>query len=323
MVSQRREIRRLERERQLRERETLESQAMEAEQRRERELHRFERDELGFEDERKNRKNNKRKRSAAQDGDDDDDDDDDDDAKSRRGGGASFWMPSAATSTVTANVKSPLEATRSKKVHPICPASTPHTQHTYSLKSLVAVSFSLSDSDAGDPGDGAANHDHPSRICPSCKKVLTNTSRAVLGTAEQCGHVVCGACADLLYGGTRQTHTKTQTQTQTKTKTRTPRGQASESSATIIRCFVCDADLSGRDDDSTERGNGEAAEEEDGKHNDKDKDKDKAHSKAKAKSKQSKHGRQGRLVEISCEGTGFAAGGGANMAKREGVAFQC
>ncbi|KIW62533.1 hypothetical protein PV04_10701 [Phialophora macrospora] len=313
MVSQRREIRRLEKERQLRERETLESQAIEAEQRREREVQRFERDELGFEDERKNN-NKKRKRSAAHDGGDDDGyDDDESDERSHRGRGASFWMPNAATSTVTANAKSALEDAKPKKLHPICPASTPHTRHPYSLKSLVPVSFSLSDSDGGDSGVGDPGH--PSRICPSCKKVLTNTSRAVLGTADQCGHVVCGACADLLFGrGTRQRQIQTlrtqgQGQGQGQAEAQISAGSSTEQRS--IRCFVCDADLSGRDG-GPEQGKEEAGEEEEGKHKDKAK-----------QGKQSKHSRHGRLVEISCEGTGFAAGGGANMAKREGVAFQC
>ena len=73
-----------------------------------------------------------------------------------------------------------------------------------------------------------------------------------------------------------------------------------------MRCFVCEADLSGRDAE----GENEVEEDvEDQK-------------KGEKKKKSSKAGNVGRLVEISCEGTGFA-GGGANMAKREGVAFQC
>lgn len=62
-----------------------------------------------------------------------------------------------------------------------------------------------------------------------------------------------------------------------------------------IRCYVCDADLSGKAPAK----------------------RDKVVVKGAAKD-----GAKPGLVEINSEGTGFA-GGGKNMAKRQGVAFQC
>lgn len=60
-----------------------------------------------------------------------------------------------------------------------------------------------------------------------------------------------------------------------------------------ISCYVCDADLSGPVKREKEVAKGSA-----------------------------KDGAKPGLVEINSEGTGFA-GGGKNMAKRQGVAFQC
>ena len=71
-----------------------------------------------------------------------------------------------------------------------------------------------------------------------------------------------------------------------------------EDQAEDVRCYVCEENLSGR-----KRGKGE-----DGK----------GHKQGKDEKDRLRPG----LVEISSEGTGFA-GGGKNMAKREGVAFQC
>ena len=76
----------------------------------------------------------------------------------------------------------------------------------------------------------------------------------------------------------------------------TPRKQASieeNSSHQRVFCFVCETDLT--ESTSKER-----------------------HKREKKKKEKIRPG----LIEINCEGTGFAGGGG-NMTKREGVAFQC
>jgi nitric oxide synthase-interacting protein len=179
---------------------------------------------------------------------------------------SSFWIPGSAPVTSMATTKAP-------KLRPMCPASTPEMNHAYSLKSLVEVNFTESDDTGSTSG---AEH---ARICPSCKKVLTNTSRPMLGTAEGCGHVVCGACADLFLS-------------------------QNETDMGRVACYVCEADLGG-EIGASQSANANGIKESRSR-----------------KEKKEKEKRPGRLVEISCEGTGFA-GGGANIAKREGVAFQC
>ena len=62
-----------------------------------------------------------------------------------------------------------------------------------------------------------------------------------------------------------------------------------------VVCYVCETDLSGRKTKTKEREDG-----------------------AKAEKGAVKSG----IVELRCEGTGFA-GGGDNMVQRNGVAFQC
>jgi nitric oxide synthase-interacting protein len=184
------------------------------------------------------------------------------------GGGkteASFWVPGVDTPRLAAaNGAAP---TKPLKLSPLCPASTPTTKHNYSLKTLITVNFT---------DDTDLTTKDRIRICPSCKKGLTNSSRAML--TRPCGHVICGSCVEQFMK---------------------PKSKLAAEKPVKVLCYVCETDVTERTVKPS-RDN-----EQDGK----------------SKKMEKEKIRPG-LTEISCEGTGFA-GGGANIAKKEGVAFQC
>lgn len=303
LMAQRKEIKRMEKEAEAREREEKEGRAREEEESRRRDVERFERAEMGYDDAAEDgHGDRKRKREAEELH-----------ASSRlepsssttanestakksksksKSSEASFWIPSVEDTLLASNnINSSDRFKPAQKLHPVCPASAPgDTTHTYNLKSLVSVTFTTSDSSSAYSSSNNGNNsnsssDEPSPICPSCKKALTNTSRPMLGTADGCGHVVCRGCADML-------------------------AKDASGGGGKRMCFVCEADLSGGGHHHHHNHHVAAAAD----HGEEKKSKEKGKEKAMRK--------VGTLVEISCEGTGFA-GGGANIAKREGVAFQC
>lgn len=179
----------------------------------------------------------------------------------------SFWVPSVTPSSNTRDTLH--EVVKKSKTNPICPASPEDKPHTYSLHALVSVHFTSED------GNKQRKDGKTVRICPSCKKGLSNSSKATL--AKPCGHVLCGSCVSKFM----------------KSNHHDPHATEPD----VLRCYVCDTDL-------TERGGGSREEGIKGKKRDKDKI------------------RPG-LVELRSEGTGFSAGG-ANQVRKNGVAaFQC
>ncbi|KAK0623164.1 hypothetical protein B0T14DRAFT_452641 [Immersiella caudata] len=125
----------------------------------------------------------------------------------------SFWSPSV---TPSSNKKDTLHEVKKKvKSQPICPVSPEHQPHLYSLHALITVNFT-------EETDAATKTKQ--RVCPACKKVLTNSSRATL--AKPCGHVLCKSCVDKFMQPSEQ---------------RDPHSPDSEIGAII--CYVCDASL--------------------------------------------------------------------------------
>jgi nitric oxide synthase-interacting protein len=97
------------------------------------------------------------------------------------------------------------EVKKKVKSQPTCPASAQDKPHHYSLHSLITVNFSE---------ETDSNSKSPQRICPACKKGLTNSSRVTL--AKPCGHVLCKSCVDQFMKPTN---------------------------GDLMRCYVCEADL--------------------------------------------------------------------------------
>ncbi|EWC46972.1 hypothetical protein DRE_03734 [Drechslerella stenobrocha 248] len=166
----------------------------------------------------------------------------------------SFWIPSLTPSLSTPSVSS-----KPPKLQPVCPGSDPSHLHNYSLKALVTVHFAEDDKDSDRHGDRA-------RICPNCKKVLSNETKAVV--AKPCGHVLCKPCVKkfILAPVHDDPHA------------------ALAGAPAPTRCTVCDTDLSDPAPPSTTDGKKAS------KKKDRDKDKDAI-----------KPG----LVQISSDGTGF------------------
>ncbi|KAJ5750821.1 hypothetical protein N7533_007849 [Penicillium manginii] len=168
----------------------------------------------------------------------------------------SFWVPSLTPNTDADEIA----ANKAVKAAPICPGSSEAHRHTYSLKTLVEVNFT---EEKG--SDGTV-----SRVCPSCKKNLSNGLKAML--TKPCGHVICQPCV---------------------TKFMTPHAvldpHASEEEQAqhgLVLCYVCETDLTPREEKKDADG-----------------------SKKKSKKKDKDAVKPG-LVEVSSEGTGFAGGGG-------------
>ncbi|KAI1125194.1 hypothetical protein F5Y10DRAFT_268339 [Nemania abortiva] len=140
----------------------------------------------------------------------------------------SFWAPGITPSSNTQDALH--KVVKKTKTSTICPASSEDKPHAYSLHTLVSVHFT-----EGDDDDKQSRNGRTVRICPSCKKGLGNSSKAML--AKPCGHVLCGSCVDKFV-------------TPNKHDPHTTEPDA-------LRCYVCDTDLGdhgGRSHEESQKG---------------------------------------------------------------------
>lgn len=114
----------------------------------------------------------------------------------------SFWLPS-----LTPSEKEGIVDLKSltKSMAPRCRVEKDYG-HPISLKSLVAVKFSQAPSEAatnasnsGEASTAAEADSSRPKICPSCKKALSNSHR--LYVVRRCAHTFCNHCAEQLILG--------------------------------------------------------------------------------------------------------------------------
>lgn len=180
------------------------------------------------------------------------------------------------------NQKSDLKKT---KLHPTCPAAETDKPHDFTLKSLVAVKFTgeeKSQSESKSSDKEAGDADGDKNAARSCPAC----NKALSNSTKA---VLAKPCGHVLCKPCSNRFQKA------KEKNVHDEGEGGEEEGTV-RCYVCQEDVTaGR--------------------------KIKKGKKDNAEGKEGKGGERG-LVELSCEGTGFA-GGGKNMVKKGGLSFQC
>lgn len=110
------------------------------------------------------------------------------------------------------------------KMRPSCPCSDPAHPHALSLKTLVSVHFTTDDKAGSTSSSSSSSSKTPT--CPSCRKTLSNASKAVL--AVPCGHVLCKPCVDKFL--------KPDLRHQRDAHDVGPEPES-------VHCYVCDADL--------------------------------------------------------------------------------
>ncbi|ETS76063.1 hypothetical protein PFICI_13007 [Pestalotiopsis fici W106-1] len=125
----------------------------------------------------------------------------------------SFWTPSITPSSNTTTALH--DVVKKAKTAPTCPASQEGQPHAYSLATLVTVHFTEEIDE---------KTKKKQRLCPSCKKVLSNASKAML--AKPCGHVMCLNCVDKFMRPSKHGDP-----------------HADDVDFTGMRCYVCEANL--------------------------------------------------------------------------------
>ncbi|KAF2086431.1 hypothetical protein K490DRAFT_66626 [Saccharata proteae CBS 121410] len=126
----------------------------------------------------------------------------------------SFWVPSQTPGSTT-DADALHTVSQPTKLNPLCPASSDASPHEYSLKTLVTVNFT----EEKDAKSGSMV-----RSCPSCRKVLSNSTKAML--AIPCGHVLCKPCTNKFM------------------KPQAKDAHDPDAEFGVVRCYVCETSLS-------------------------------------------------------------------------------
>lgn len=198
----------------------------------------------------------------------------------------SFWLPTTSTTSTaaitTTTTTNGESSKKEKKQTPLCPGSTSSTPHPISLKTLIPIHFSSE--------KGTNSKTSTSAISATSAQTNNSPTDTPTWTCPACSRaltnaskaVLASTCGHVVCGQCADKFMKGDEDVN-------PHGEGVEA----VVCFVCGVEVGGAD----------------GKRKGRDGEKGKK-----------KGG--GELLEIVCEGTGFAGGGG-NVVTREGVAFQC